>query len=370
MARLVRVGCVIAVLAASGVIGIASPAAARGRCADYAYQEDAQADLVNYASLDGDKDGIACEALPHRASKAATVTVIGGQCTADPTASITRLYLAYFQRQPDQSGLAFWVDRCDRAVSSLVDISDAFAASAEFTARYGALDNAAFVALVYRNVLARAPDPGGLQSWLDFIARGARRGEVMLGFSESPEFLAKTGGGLASLTVAPSSSIAAYSRSAFGDDWIDADHDGCNTREEVLIRQSLDPAVVSHIGGCVVASGRWLDPYTNTTFTSPGELDIDHVVPLANAWISGASTWTSDQRIAFANDLDDPELVAVSFVVNRSKGDRSPDEWKPPNQADWCAYARAWVAVKVRWHLTVTVAEKDALTSMLLMCPS
>ena len=374
MARLVRVGCVIAMLATMLAVGAASPAAARGRCADYAYQEDAQADLAVYPSLDGDKDGVACESLPHRSSatpsRSATITVIGGQCASDPTASITRLYLAYFERQPDPSGLAFWVDRCDRDVSTLVGISDAFADSAEFVARYGTLGNAAFVTLVYRNVLGRAPDPNGLQSWLDFIARGAPRGEVMLGFSESPEFVAKTGGDIESLTVAPSSSLATYSRSAFGDDWIDADHDGCNTREEVLIRQSLDPAVVSHIGGCAVASGRWLDPYTATTYTSPGELDIDHVVPLANAWVSGASTWTSDQRLAFANDLDSPELLAVSFVANRSKGDRSPDEWKPPNQGEWCAYARAWVAVKATWHLTITAPEKSALVSMLLTCPA
>ena len=127
---------------------------------------------------------------------------------------------------------------------------------------------------------------------------------------------------------------------------------------------------MSRIGGCAVASGRWLDPYTDATYTSPGELDIDHVVPLANAWVSGASTWSPQQRISFANDLDTPELVAVSFVVNRSKGDRSPDEWKPPNQGDWCVYAKAWVSVKAKWHLTVTAAEKAALASMLFACPS
>ena len=192
----------------------------------------------------------------------------------------------------------------------------------------------------------------------------------MLGFSESPEFIAKSDGGeLGSLMVAPSSSGAGYSRAQFGDGWIDADHDGCDTREEVLIAESLEPPVVSRIGGCAVASGRWLDPYTATTYTSPGELDIDHVVPLANAWVSGASTWSSQQRVSFANDLDAPELVAVSYVVNRSKGDRSPDEWKPPNHGDWCEYAKAWVSVKARWHLTITGAEKAALASMLFGCP-
>ena len=356
-------------LIGAALIGSATPAAARGRCADYATQEAAQADLPSYPSLDGDHDGVACETLPH-ATRAVTVTVIQAPCVTDPTASVTRLYLAYFLRQPDAAGLVFWIDRCNRNISSLVDISDAFAGSPEFEQRYGALDNVTFVTLLYHNVLDRDPDAGGLKASVDFLGRGVHRGEVMLGFSESPEFIVKSDGGeLGSLLVAPSSSGAGYSRAQFGDGWIDADHDGCDTREEVLIAESLEPPVVSRIGGCAVASGRWLDPYTATTYTSPGELDIDHVVPLANAWVSGASTWSSQQRVSFANDLDAPELVAVSYVVNRSKGDRSPDEWKPPNHGDWCEYAKAWVAVKARWHLTITGAEKAALASMLFGCP-
>lgn len=185
---MLRAVSVFAFVVGGVVAGISSPASARGRCADYAYQEDAQADLHNYPRLDGsDNDGIACESLPHRPS--------AGPCATDPTASVTRLYLAYFLRQPDAAGLAFWVDRCNRAVSTLVDISDAFAGSPEFKLRYGSLDNPAFVTLVYRNVLNRDPDAGGLQASVDFLGRGARRGEVMLGFSESPEFVAKTGVG-------------------------------------------------------------------------------------------------------------------------------------------------------------------------------
>ena len=192
------VGVLVGVIVTLGLIGaalvaLASPAAARGRCADYATQEAAQADLPSYPSLDGDHDGIACETLPH-ATRSVTVTVIQAPCVSDPTASVTRLYLAYFLRQPDPAGLAFWVDRCNRNISSLVDISDAFAGSPEFTQRYGALGNLAFVTLVYRNVLDRDPDAGGLKASVDFLGRGARRGEVMLGFSESPEFIARTEG--------------------------------------------------------------------------------------------------------------------------------------------------------------------------------
>ncbi len=114
-------------------------------------------------------------------------------CTNDPTGSVTRLYRAYFLRAPDSTGLPFWVDRCNRGASSLVDISDAFAGSPEFNLRYGALANPDFVTLVYKNVLDRAPDAGGLKASVDFLGRGARRGEVMLGFSESPEFQLKIG---------------------------------------------------------------------------------------------------------------------------------------------------------------------------------
>ena len=166
-------------------------------------------------------------------------------------------------------------------------MSDAFAGSPEFTQRYGVLGNVALVTLLYHNVLERDPDAGGLKASVDFLGRGACRGEVMLGFSESPEFIASPKARqLRALTVASPLNGATHS-CEFGDGWIDADHDGCDTREEVLIAESLEPPVVSRIGGWAVASGRWLDPYTATTFTSPGELDIDHVVPLADAWVSG-----------------------------------------------------------------------------------
>jgi hypothetical protein len=122
-----------------------------------------------------------------------TASAAPAPCTADPIGSVTRLYLAYFLRAPDPTGLAFWLDRCNRGVSSLIDISDAFAGSPEFKLRYGALSNPDFVTLVYRNVLNRAPDAAGLNASVDFLGRGARRGEVMLGFSESPEFKAKQG---------------------------------------------------------------------------------------------------------------------------------------------------------------------------------
>jgi hypothetical protein len=92
------------------------------------------------------------------------------------------------------------------------------------------------------------------------------------------------------------------------------------------------------------------------------------MVPLANAWRSGAASWTTDQRSDFANDLDDPQLIAVSATSNRSKGDQDPSKWKPPAASSWCQYAQDWIAVKTKWKLTVNTAEKSALTDMLEKC--
>jgi hypothetical protein len=104
-------------------------------------------------------------------------------------------------------------------------------------------------------------------------------------------------------------------------------------------------------------------------FTNPSDLDIDHMVPLGNAHRSGGARWTTTVKRSYANDLDlDAALIAVSASANRSKGDSSPDEWKPPAATAWCGYATWWVDVKYEWSLTVTVAEKSALADMLGTC--
>ena len=121
--------------------------------------------------------------------------------------------------------------------------------------------------------------------------------------------------------------------------------------------------------GCDVVAGRWVDPYTGTVITEPSTIDIDHVVPLANAHRSGGARWSTTVKRSYANDLQlDVALVAVSASVNRSKGDRSPDQWKPPAASAWCGYASWWVEVKYRWSLTVTNPEKTALADMLATC--
>ncbi len=170
---------------------------------------------------------------------------------------------------------------------------------------------------------------------------------------------------LAELTVANPQSMAGYSRTRFPH-WIEQGN-GCDTRDVVLKRQGQ--GVVVAPGSCKISAGSWLSPYDGVTYADPQKLDIDHLVPLANAWRSGARGWTDDQRQEFANDLSRPQLIAVSLTQNRAKGDQDPSQWKPPNHDYWCQYAQDWVTVKYFWRLTVTAAEKTTLTDMLGTCP-
>ncbi|KAL7272116.1 hypothetical protein RUND412_005086 [Rhizina undulata] len=139
----------------------------------------------------------------------------------------------------------------------------------------------------------------------------------------------------------------------------------CNTREVVLARDGTD---VVQDSNCAATSGSWYSPYDGATWTAASDLDIDHVVPLSDAWKSGANLWTTAKRQSFANDLTNPQLIAVTDNVNQAKGDKSPDSWKPPLTSYYCTYARMWVAVKSAWALSVTSAEKTALSSMLDTC--
>ena len=172
---------------------------------------------------------------------------------------------------------------------------------------------------------------------------------------------------LIGLRVAPEGARAGYQRELFKL-WVDADHDGCDTREEVLIAESRSRAQVDPYG-CKVIEGDWFSSYDGLMFTDPAELDIDHMVPLAEAWDSGASAWDGDRRQAFANDLDRPQsLRAVSASSNRSKSDLDPGQWKPTRDAAWCEYANDWVTVKKAWDLTADQNEVDDLRVMLRTC--
>ncbi|WP_082500557.1 HNH endonuclease family protein [Nocardioides sp. Leaf285] len=150
-----------------------------------------------------------------------------------------------------------------------------------------------------------------------------------------------------------------YSRDLFTH-WIDADGDGCSTRDEVLISEADDPVTVG--AGCALSGGRWYSYYDGASWTATSDVDIDHMVPLAEAWDSGARTWSSATRQAYANDLGDHRsLVGVTDNVNQAKSDQDPAEWLPAQQV--CRYVSEYVAVKHRWRLSVDAAEKAALAS-------
>jgi hypothetical protein len=155
-----------------------------------------------------------------------------------------------------------------------------------------------------------------------------------------------------------------YKRSAFKH-WIDADRNRCNTRAEVLIEEAI---VKPKIGPkCKLTGGKWLSAFDGKTITNASQLDVDHMVPLAEAWRSGAWKWTFAQRQAFANDLDNSEaLIAVTRSTNRSKGDKDPSLWMPAK--DKCVYTQNWISIKVKYSLTADPQEVEKLNSLVSTC--
>jgi Protein of unknown function (DUF1524) len=167
------------------------------------------------------------------------------------------------------------------------------------------------------------------------------------------------------LAVAQPAPMRGYSRGRFPH-WRETGAN-CNVRDTVLQRDGERAAPVQ-VRGCNVVGGRWHSPYDRRTLADPQQVDIDHLVPLANAWRSGAGAWDDKRRGDFANDLTRPQLKAVSRTANRAKGDQDPAQWRPPDRAYWCQYAQDWIAVKHFWRLTVTTAEKAALGDMMGAC--
>lgn len=148
--------------------------------------------------------------------------------------------------------------------------------------------------------------------------------------------------------------------------WTDADGDGCDARDEVLLREAVEDPTVGD--SCDLEGGAWFSYYDGEEVTESSDLDIDHLVPLAEAWRSGARGWTKGTRKRFANDLGDRRsLVAVTASSNRSKSDRDPDAWLP-RPAARCRYVREWVAVKTRWQLRVDRPEKRAVRHLVADC--
>ena len=170
------------------------------------------------------------------------------------------------------------------------------------------------------------------------------------------------------ISVAPDNTQTPYDRSEWKH-WIDSDDDCQDTRHEVLISEATVAIEFKDREQCEVATGSWTDLYTREVLTNPGDLDIDHMVPLVNAHKSGGYAWDQKRKREYANDLTHAgHLIAVSASANRSKGGKGPDEWRPPNTDYWCQYALDWVTIKWEWELTATESEASALSEMLDTC--
>ena len=165
-----------------------------------------------------------------------------------------------------------------------------------------------------------------------------------------------------------------YARALFGQAWADVDRNGCDTRNDVLRRDLLSFALKTGTHGCLVLSGTLHDPYSGTGIaflrgqSTSALVQIDHVVALSDAWQKGAQQWSTSRRTAYANDS--LNLLAVDGPTNARKSDGDAATWLPPNKAYRCAYVARQVAVKVKYGLWVTGAERDALARILATCPT
>ncbi|GAA5087370.1 hypothetical protein HNP84_001306 [Thermocatellispora tengchongensis] len=168
---------------------------------------------------------------------------------------------------------------------------------------------------------------------------------------------------LGELQVRPAGPATGYSRKKFPH-WSTVSG-ACDTREVVLRR---DGSGVTTDAECRAVEGTWLSPYDGAVWQRSSDIDIDHMVPLSEAWKSGASEWTTQRRERFANDLDSSQLWSVTDNVNQAKGDKDPAVWRPPLRGFHCMYARSWIDVKATWELSVDEKEKQALEEMLRTC--
>lgn len=157
-----------------------------------------------------------------------------------------------------------------------------------------------------------------------------------------------------------------YNRKFHYGSWVLDPRDGTclNTRAKVLIRSSEIP-VRMNSRGCAVVTGRWRDPYSNRYFEEARDLQIDHVVPLKNSYISGAWKWESDKRCLYANFLGNMfHLLAVNGPDNMRKGDRTPEGFMPPNPAYACEYLVNWLKIKLIWKLAMVPSEAQAISEL------
>lgn len=161
--------------------------------------------------------------------------------------------------------------------------------------------------------------------------------------------------------------VEPYDREKHFGGWIDdgRDQNCLNTRAKILVRGSQVPVTYMDQQKCIVATGQWLDLYTNQTVRNAADLQIDHFVPLKQAYITGAWAWNRKQRCLYGNYLfNDFQLLAVSSAQNQSKSDHAPDEYMPPNKALWCPYLANWLKIKFIWNLVMTPPEAQAIAQL------
>ena len=230
---------------------------------------------------------------------------------------------------------------------------------------------------------AQRPRAGRRRSGLvAVLAAGLAGGSLLGGCGGSPPLDPQA----AISSAAPGSALAAvaglevkgraprtgYARTRFGTAWSDVDHNGCDTRDDVLRRDLTAIRIRAGTDGCVVIAGMLADPYTGRSITfakaAADKVQIDHVIALSDAWQTGAQGWSPDTRLAFANDP--LNLLAVDGPANQEKGDSDAASWLPAYKAFRCGYVSRQVAVKVRYRLWVTAAERDAIVRVLKSCPA
>ena len=233
-------------------------------------------------------------------------------------------------------------------------------------------DTAVLLVILAALVWAFAPGVGwdllGLRSRLGWPPPRSGQALSSLPDSEAARQLRE----LAVRSADEASVVPDYDRQAFGQRWADTDHNGCDTRNDILARDLARPTFKPGTRDCVVLTGTLAEPYTGTTIQfqrgdkSSALVQIDHVVALADAWRSGAWQWDAQRRQEFANDPEN--LLAVDGAANEDKSASSADQWLPPNAAFRCDYVKRQIAVKYAYGLSVTQAEQDAMATQLTTC--
>lgn len=155
-----------------------------------------------------------------------------------------------------------------------------------------------------------------------------------------------------------------YNRKNHYGTWVKDPRDSScyNTRAKVLIRASSVPVSFNSNNRCNVKGGQWHDPYSNRQFTDSADIQIDHMVPLKNSYVSGGWKWTAKKRCLYANFMSNEyHLIAVNGPDNMRKGDGSPEKFMPPNTGYACEYLANWLKIKLIWNLALTPSEASAI---------